>query len=110
MEGFGNDFLGPLLGRQVEALIMALRHPLKAFRGIDTTSQACQAKSYGRPLAGVFEAGQTLIMEPDGLSTTACLYPQVRSRSWAVNADIEPSASNGDQGTMILAGKAHGYS
>ena len=29
MDGFGNDFLGPLLGRQVEALIMAFHQPLE---------------------------------------------------------------------------------
>ena len=38
MDGFGNDFLGPDLGRQVEALIVALyQHPESAW-GTNTAS------------------------------------------------------------------------
>ena len=38
MDGFGNDFLGPGLGRQVEALIVTLYQLLEAPWGLDAPS------------------------------------------------------------------------
>ena len=43
-DGFGNDFLGPLVGRQVEALIMAFHQPLEAAGGTHTARLALKAK------------------------------------------------------------------
>ncbi len=49
MDGFGNDFLGPDPGRQVEALIMAFHQPLEAAWGTNTARLALKAKAIDDP-------------------------------------------------------------
>ena len=44
MDGFGNDFLGPDLGRQVEAFIMTLYKLLEAAGGTNAACLAIKAK------------------------------------------------------------------
>ena len=58
-------------GGKSKALIVTFHEPLKAFRRLDTTNQACQAKTHTRPFPRVSEVGQTLLVESQGFLTIA---------------------------------------